>query len=454
MTKDELDLLLTGGYTKAVEKVKSLVNIIKIEGYLKEYDPKQHDIFDRQKRPDKSIIDKDGRETFEPVTRLAVALQKLIVSRAASFLCGNPIELAASPANSGEENLLQALRDIWRDNKLDYKSKKLARLMMSETSCAELWYVVDRPQDGVPIPKLRVRLLAKSLGDDLYPVFDATGDMIAFGRRYIVTDKEKPEEHFDVYTDDKIYEGVFGEAGWTETNKPNTVGKIPVIYYSQDVPEWSDVQEMICQLETVLSNSSDTNRYFGDPMAIIEGIIQGFAKKGQSGKLLQLEKGAKISYLTWDQVPEPVKMEVDNLFRLIYSLTDTPDISFEQMKAIMGGAPSGYAIELLFLSAHLKASMKEEIFGESVQRRINFLIAAIIRIIDINLKAGSSLDVRPKFEYFLPKNIAEKIRILNNAVAGGIMSIQTAIEQNPLVEDAATEEERIRTGGLDQSMKL
>jgi SPP1 family phage portal protein len=457
MTKEELVTLISNDGTapEAVNKIKAAVDNSEIETYLEQYDPKQHKIFDKIYRPDKTGKDDDGKDIDVPVTRIAVALQKLIVKRAASFLCGNPIELIASPEGEEQENLLAALKEIWKDNKLDYKSKTLAKLLFSETQCAELWYVMDDNTDkdsDKPELKVRVRILAASLGDDLYPVYDATGDMIAFGRGYEIKEGDKTIKHFDVYTDDTIYECI--TEPFTVTKKVNTIGKIPVIFYKQDVPDWYDVQEMIEQLEKVYSNSSDTNEYFGSPMAIIEGALQNMVKKGQTNKLLVLEKGAKASYLTWDQAPEPVKMEMDNLLRQIYTLTDTPDISFEQMKSIGGTAPSGFALKMLFLGAHLKASEKEEIFGESIQRRINFLIAAIIKVTNIKLAKGSSLEVTPKFEYYLPKNDSEKIDNLTSALQGGIISKETAIRQNPLVEDPESEIELVKDGQLDETMNI
>lgn len=456
MTTEDLLGFIQTGYGTAVEKITATADLSEIDTYLKELDPKQSPVFDRALRPDKVIKNEEGNSTSIPVARIAIALQKLIVSRAAAFLVGNPIEIAGVAQDGAETDLLAAVNKTWEDNKLDYKSKRLAKLMMSETACAELWYTQEAEpeywagtQSASAKFKLRVRILAHSLGDNLYPVYSPEGDMIAFGRGYNVKDADGKEiEHFDLYTPDKTYLAE-KQDGWVVDEKPNMTKKIPIIYYSQPDTEWSDVQEMITRLSVVISNNSDTNDYFGNPMIIVEGGIKGFAQKGETGKLLEMEDGGKVSYLTWDQAPTAVKMEIDNLLRFIYTGTDTPDISFEQMKSIGGNAPSGFALKMMFLGAHLKASEKEEIFGESIQRRLNYLKAALA-IIDGKLANGLTLNIRPKFEYFLPKNDAERIDIINSAVGGGIMSAETGIEQNPLIEDAPAEIERVKQGGLDQ----
>ncbi len=90
------------------------------------------------------------------------------------------------------------------------------------------------------------------------------------------------------------------------------------------------------------------------------------------------------------------------------------------------------------MSAHLKAADKEENFGESIQRRINY-IKAWLAAVDQKQKQFLPMSIKPKFEYFLPKNYAEKIDMLNNAVTGGLMSKESAVRQNPLVQDADNE---------------
>lgn len=415
---------------------------------LKQYDPKCHAINDPAKRPDKIVTTDQGSSDVK-VARLPIPLQKRIVRLAAAFLCGNPIELVATATDTQEGDLLSVIKKTWKDNKLDYKSKQLAKMMMSETECAELWYTekaeekfwADTPNDKTNVRfKLRMKIIAPSLGDSLFPIFNSSGDMIAFGRGYKLREGGKDKEHFDVYTADRMYYFSKTDTGWKEyKNEENPIKKIPVIYYSQPYPEWYDVQEMIDRLEKLISNHADTNDYHGSPTVKVRGNVKGFAKKGESGKIIELEgENADANYMEWNHATDSIKLEAETLMNLIHSLTDTPNISFEQMKGL--GTFSGIALKMLFLGAHLKAADHEENFGQSVQRRINYIKAAMA-IINIDFE-NVSLDVAPKFTYFLPKNELEMIEMLTAAVTGGIMSKQTAIEKNPLVDDA--EEERKR----------
>lgn len=432
------------------------VDTERVTKFLKQYEPEGHDILDISKRPDKIITVQENKEevtkTVVP-TRLPVSYQKLIVRMAATFLCGNPIQLDAMPTNDSQKDILQAMKRLWEKNKLDYDSKTIAKLMMSETEVAEVWYPEKAESDywadtsfAGSVIKMRMKILANSLGDQLYPVFNTNGDMVAFGREYSIKVEGKDEQHFDLYTDQNTYLGTKKGTEWEVKIEPNVLEKIPVIYYRQYKPEWSDVQWLIDRFEKTISNHSDTNDYFGSPMVFVEGDIEGFASKGESGKVLQGKAGAKASYLSWDQSPKSVELEQGTLRSLIYNLTSTPDISMENMKGL--GTFSGFALKMLFMDAHMKAADKEEIFGKSIQRRINLLKAALGKKIKVSSAAGTSLHIKPKFEYYLPKNHQEIVEMLFTATGSkAIMTQETAVRMNPLVTDSQAEIDQLKEEG-------
>ncbi len=439
---------LAGNFEELKKKIAAQKPTVDTSKFADQYNPIKHEVNDTAKRPDKVVQTDQGTSTV-PVTRLSLPMQKRIVNMAATFLTGNPVKLIAIPADEMQTSLLSVIQKSWDDNKLDYESKTLAKLMMSQTEVAEIWYTeqVDpvywagTANDGVSF-RLRMKILSPSLGDILYPVFNMNGDMIAFGRTYFIQVGDKKVEHFDLYTETTTYLGEKSDAGWSTNQEANVLGKIPIIYYSQDNVEWADVQQLIDRLEKLISNHGDTNDYYGSPMVKVKGEIKGFAKKGEQGKVLELMDGAEADYMTWDQSPESLSMEYKNLRSLIFDLTDTPDISFEQMKGL--GTYSGVALKMLFLGAHMKASDKEEIFGKCIQRRINFIKAAMARL-NVKLEGALPLSIKPRFEYYLPKNDQEIIDMLMTATGNKpIISQKTAVSRNPLVDDPETEIENIK----------
>lgn len=473
-------LMLSRDITRCMSLLDQECLIQNIAKALEEYIPGRHKVHSTFWRPNKKVLDNDGNIKIVAVARLSLPIQKKITMVAAAFL-GSPV-MQATTTQPVEADMLTLLQKIEDANFMEWRFKTIVKTTKAEKHCAELWFSTDVDQsywEGYPIEtdvKFSVQILANSHGDWMYPVFDNFGNMIAFGRRYYTRDIPPTGTavhetlHFDVYMQDKIYltklvnntwqygQGVVTPAtdgkeasrsiqyGNEIVTEDNPFGKIPVIYHSQPYTEWEDVQHLIERLEKKISNHADTNDYFDSPIVFTAGKVTGFSDKGEQGKLLEGQDGAEVKYLTWDNAPASMKMEIENLDRFIHEYTHTPNVSFENMKGL--GIFSGIAIKMLFLDAHLKAYDSEEIFAPNVQRRYNLLKNAIA-LIEPKYKAALGLMIKPKFEYFLPKNQAEQVDILATLVEAKIQSQKTSVEQWAAICDGdPTEElERIKTEG-------
>jgi SPP1 family phage portal protein len=427
----------------------------KLEKANSQWNVPEHDVMKPTIRKDKD--GPDGVGTIK-VARLGLPYQKQIVNRAAAFLVGNPVDLQVTVEDGSQEQaFVQVIKRIWDDNKLDYLSKKIAKTMMREMEVAELWYVEQLEGDdaatywaGSPVEgaqtRMRCKILSNSNGDGLFPVFNKIGDMIAFARQYKITNGDQKEDHFDLYTADKHYffTSVNGGA-YSKEEEAELTGKISVIYYQQELVEWFDVQSLIQRIEFLISKLSDTNDYFGSPTVILETDDPAnveWVAKDQDGKAAILKGGAKASYLTWQTAPESIRLELVNLRSQIMDLTDTPDISFDQVKGL--GTYSGIALKMIFMGAHMKAADKEETFGEGIQRRINFLKKAVA-IIDTKFEKQVPLVIKPKFVFYTPKDYVEEVSMLLEATGGKpILSQETAVDMFSLIEDKQGEKDKLK----------
>lgn len=465
----QIKALLSGEeHTTSIAELKAGRNSAEpeINVFQAQLDPLKHDIYDPVKRPDKKVkVDKpedDGKvinvstggETeentrIEKVARIAVALQKLIVKRAVAFTFGNPVGLNVEPEeDSKEEDVFKAVKRVLFDTKSRTINRKIARAIFSSTEAAELWYSVEKPTDNYGFHsqhKLRVALFSPFFGDKLYPYFDETGDMIAFSREFTRKDRSGVKfTYFETYTDEAHYMWVTTNNQWQLKEgypKKNPIGKIPVIYGQQPQVEWEDVQGLIDRLEKLLSNFADTNDYHASPKIFTTGTILGFAKKGESGAVIEGEEGATAEYLAWQNAPESVKLEIETLLRLIYTITQTPDISFDAVKGI--GAVSGIALKLLFLDAHLKVQDKMEIFDDYLQRRLTIIQAFLS---EMNKKdkeftaACTSLTIEPEIVPFMIEDEKAKVDLLVAANGGKpIASQKQTIQLLNWVNDTKTE---------------
>lgn len=454
------EILKNPDHNKVISELKSKRNITEPSTgqYKDQLDPHKHEIFNRVTRPDKKVkIDPEDdaieerdvvvssesgvRHRWEKVARIAFALQKLIVKRAVSFIFGNAVTLDADPQNDQEKAVLKALKRILYDIKEKSFNRRIARLLFSCTEVAELWYPVEKKNNTYGFDsnyKLRCSILSPLSGDTLYPYFDDSGDMAAFSREFSVIDETGTSKNFfETYTDVLWMMWKQGADGYEPVEgfpKANEIGKIPVVFGNQEQVEWADVQVLIDRLEKLLSNFADTNDYHASPKIFTTGEIKGFSKKGEAGAIIEGEDGAKAEYLSWQNAPEAVKLEIETLLKMIYTISQTPDISFDAVKGI--GSISGVALKLLFMDAHLKVAEHQEVFDEYLQRRIN-IIKAYVGKFNVSLKgAAENLLVEPVITPYMIVDEAAENKIWQDANGGmPVMSVKSSFQKAGMTKD-------------------
>ena len=449
---DNVADLLNKSADEIVKKVKTFEKDINRNDLKEQYKPALHNVMSPVKRPNKKATNAKGETKEVPVARLTIPLQKIIVNRAVAFLFTNPVAIKLADQSS-DDKVLKMIQYILKKNKSNSLNREIARILFSETEVAEYWYPIEDKNFWTKLKlgrsgeyRLRCRLFSPSLGDTLYPVFDKFDDMVAFGRGYEIVDSytKVREEFLDLFTNDFIFKFRKDKSlGWVEDSKvDNILKKIPIIYYTQEDSEWSDVQSMIDRLETLISNFADTNDYFGSPMVKVKGNVTGFAEKGEQGKVITVSEGGDADYLTWTQAPDAIKLEIETLKNFIYSMTQTPDISFQAVQGITN--ISGIALKLLFLDAFLKAQNKLETFEEAMTRRLSILKAYCGKFFAANESAILDTDIEAVITPFVPENVKELVDMLSSATGGKqILSQATAVSMTGLVEDAAGEVELI-----------
>lgn len=349
---------------------------------VQQYNPDTHDVMNTQKRKDKTvykptfnsagdpILNDEGKAILnpylEPVNRVAVSMQQTIVSTRKHFM---NLRNSVLYCDNDQSELLTAVNRVRKLNKYAFKIEEIAERTMSELSAAEMWWI--NPEGDI-----KMRVLSPEKGDIMLPLFDEYGDMKYFLRQYVVGE----DTLTDVFTATVNY--TFDEDNNIVNTWTNAWGKIPIIYYSQELPEWYNVQTIIERFETLISNFADNNDYTGSPITIIKGNPVGFVNKGDQGKTIQLQADADIKYLTAENSSESIDSEKEELKELMYTMSHTPNFSIEALK---GAATSGVAFDRLFTDAQLTAESKlTGTFGESMQRSVN-LLSAMLRVVDTSL---------------------------------------------------------------------
>lgn len=486
MPPELLELIQAGDFGAVVNELRNgrLDASPASQTNAQQYDPKLHAVNDPKERPDKLVVvDKESEDygrvininpnkdlptesgfRIERVARIALALQKLIVKRAVAFTFGNPVTYTADTEDAGEKEILQRMKRVFSAVKEGTLNRRIARSLYSAQEAAEYWYPVEQSKPhnlyGFPTKyKFKVAIFSPALGDKLWPYFDDNRDLVAFSREFTRKGGDlKTRNYFETYTADAHYQWTCqGDANGTSSGnwemvegypKPIPIGKIPIVYASQPQVEWADVQKLIERLEKLLSNFADTNDYHASPKIFVQGTVKGFARKGEAGAIIEGEDGATAQYLSWQSAPESVKLEIDTLLRMIYTITQTPDISFDTVNGI--GAVSGVALRLLFMDAHLKVQDKAEIFDDYLQRRCNVVNAYLGQADTKTETAAASVIVKPKITPYIVEDELAKINILQAANGGKQISSQKSTikrlgwtdDPDAELRDIQTEEDR------------
>lgn len=385
-------------------------------------------------------VSKEGGKGLVSVAKIPLSFQQKIVRTGVSFLFGEPAQKIPDEDNEG----FALLRALWEKNRLDHLLRIFAEKVQSETQAALVFFEKKNKEGFLEI---KTRVLCNENGR-LYPYFDEYGDMQAFGWEFETQSEGRRQPHLYIFTDEFSYVYIKEDQGsWVldgERSKPNLFKKIPVVYLSQHRPEWWEVKELIDRYEMSFSKFCDTNDYFASPMLTVKGAVDSLPQKDDTGKLLKLDimetergnvVGADVSYLTWDQAPEAIRLELQEARSLIYSLTDTPDLSLDNLKGL-GGVPSGFALQMLFMGTIVKAKWKEGEYSTVLSRAINILKAGLSFIHPGLSEEFKELKVKVKFSSILPQNLQEIIATLSEANGGKpLMSQAEAVRKNPLVED-------------------
>lgn len=415
-----------------------------------DWNPNRHEIvIDEEKypkikittKPEERITDPTtGKEYIEPAVkkevepnRIALPIEQDIVNIQTAFTVGTEPTLDCQP-DQLEESLLSALKQVFKKNKLKYQNKKVVRAWLSEQEVAEYWYVVKddgfwaklkRKVAGIfgkskPEYRLKSTIWSPFRGDKLYPFFNDNGDLVALSREYKKKDLDDVEiTCFMTITKDMVYQWEL-TSNWTDKGSfAHGFKKLPVIYMYRPETYCEKIKSLRVRLEKLLSNYADCIDYHFFPILMLFGDVQNFSGEFKNRVVELTGQGANAQYLTWSQVPDTVKFEVETLLSQIYGLTNTPRISFDSLKGT-GNAVSGVTFDYVFMSTHLNVENLNETVGEFMQRRVNFLTSALGSVNTTLEAASETIDIDVQMQPYKLEDIKDKIDTAIKAKDGEI----------------------------------
>lgn len=387
------------------------------------------------------FVKKEGVTREVKMVRTPFNFQKKIVNTACAFEVGKPVKL--SQEDEGNALGVETI-NAYRKSRMDYNLQEFIKVKKSETeSC--IIFSLTKPKNGKP-RKIRAEVKSCEQGK-MCPYFDEDGDMVYFTWHYTVFNGNDITENYKIYTDTMRFDVVIsGEHDIQCTSFKHGFDKIPVAYDSQRAVEWKDVEIAIDRYESLVSKLSNSNDYFAHPLLFFKGEIQGLPDKDDAGKVLQAPikidddgkaHSGEARFLEHDQATDSIKLEKDTLKELIYSLTNTPDVSFSNLKGI--GNIASHSMELMFLDAKMKALLNEGRNRVFVERCLHIINSGIKTTINTSFRGSEDPVFNIVFESVLPSNFSEIVDNLSKAKESGIISLKTAVEMLGATSDNKAE---------------
>lgn len=346
------------------------------KGLAMEYDPRRHPVMNKAKYPD--TITKDG---VEPVTRITLSLQRLATKRMTELITGIPVKRIYKPENDRQKEVAQYLEAIYNRNRIDSVNNERCTMLFAGCEVLTLWYAVEDRNRlyGFDSPlKVRCRNFSPMLGDDLYPLFDEYGDMIAMSVGYSRKSGRRLVQYFDTYTRDRHMKWSTATGAWELVEDEYiTLGKIPAIYTWRPTPIWEDTSKTVYEMEWALSRNGNYLRENSKPLFVVfadEAITYGDepSPNKEFRSVMQYPTGSTAQYVTWTQAVDNLKFYVEQLRSLFFTQLQLPDWSYDKMSQ---QALSGESRKQMFIDAQLKVKDESGRLLEFFDREMNVIKA-------------------------------------------------------------------------------
>lgn len=450
MIQEILNLESEGAIVEALKN--KAFNPPKWSELVKEYDPTKHPVMNKSLYPD--IISEAG--TPIPVSRVTHALQKLAVDRTTEITFATPAKrnYHTEEGNERQDKIREYIEDILHSVRIDSINLERAKYFYSSCEFATIWYTTPKATTYAGDKfkqKLRTRTFSPMQGEEIYPLFDDTGDLIALSIE--TKSHDKKTTYLDTYTDTRHIQWVTrGEGGTPERliDEAISIQKIPLVYLVRPLPIWEHTSPIVYEMEWTQSRNGNYIQQNAKPLLGIfadrEIEVGNDPKSGDPNQglgIFQFPKGADVRYITWQQATESTKFHIEELRKNFFTTLQLPDWSYDTMKAT---PMSGEARKQLFIDAHLKARREAGAWEELMEREINIIKAYLRDWLPSEWhKDIDAVVCDCEIQPFAITEERDRINNIATAKGAGVLSTAEAIKRLGWVRDIDAELEALQT---------
>ncbi|MFC0906236.1 phage portal protein [Clostridium sp. MT-14] len=378
----------------------------------------------------------NGR-TFK-TTKICLQYAKPLLAFQKSFLLKNPITLTCEDTNT-----LNQINDVYKQGRFNNTDSKILDKMNKYGMVSEYLFIDDN--DIIKSKLIRP--------EDSYPVFTDTGDYVCFIEHYTI--QASSISYYNVFYTDRVeqWDNQGGNGLYLKNTYKNLSG-LPVLYIKRENEEditqgRSDLEDyvnIIDKMEDLLSKYHDSFYKFLNPIPVVTGTKLNIDKDGNGaidkkvvGNVMQLDNDSSFDLVL-------SKMDINSLKELYKILMNSLlDISMTPSIAMNGSSnPANLAeesIRMMYTLPVLKGSMSAEYLKQGYYSRWE-QIEKLLQYKGINVNGL----VDCTFNMSIPSNETELVNNIVNLYNNKLMSIDSAIEHSPYVNDIETEIKAIQTG--------
>jgi len=400
--------------------------------FLAELNPESHDINNPFIYPDKVVKSKaknsDGIEeeisTLVQVARVSIALQLMIATKQCVHLWANKPKFTSKRV--GDSDMFMRFKEYWTERNASSALYLMAKSALTTGDGAIYFFMTDKKE-------LSYKVWSYEDGDQLIPVYKKNGvDMEMFIRRYYTTHDgyDQAMDTIDVYDSVTVSQYVLDGSYWVQTKSKEAHGfrQIPVAYHREDDVAWGKGQSLIDKIERLMSDIRESNAYFSFGIMFLAGDdVKVLPPKTSQGKVIiseNPESNAKM--LEQNDMSPALKFEFDQYWKQLCRITGTVVIDPELLK---GGDQSGAYIKNLYNDA-IQYALDARPRWQPVLDKIVSVVKEGLGLEEKDTLGYGSLVVISEPDIYVPMNIAEEVRLVNESLTAGAISIETAAQTN------------------------
>lgn len=384
----------------------------------------------------KQEIVKQGAAAGRPNYQIHVNLATLITNIQTGYFMGKPVDYDFKKEDTPLKDMLE---QIDSNNFTEQENYSLA----SDMSCYGVAYevvMVDGEENNADITK-RLRFAKLDAENTFFVVDDSIlQHPICAVYMYAVKNKNQNEEWRGyVYTAEEIIDfEMLGSQAVLGDSVPHQFGEIPVIEFRNNCDRLGDYEPVLEQLDALtltVSNETDDLQSIANAILGIYGATGTDDKtieKINSNKVAKLPVGAKMEFIVKNVNIDAVKHQIDQNLKLIYQITQTPDLSDDAF----GGNKTGVAMKYKLWGIEQCRGTKERYFRRSLYERLKLLFNIL------SLSKGQTIyDISKDIDFIFYKNLPDNDEEIVDMVSrlNGIVSTRTLLKQIPFIEDVDAE---------------